>query len=373
MNRLALNKKDTPYFIFWHAYLLAGLFLGGWIAQASSGIFQVNSDNVNLAIRIESWGVYSSIFGFWLAQIFVYQKSIRTFPIYRGNLLNYQIFLFFSTFFILTYAAYVFYFNIENKNFYGTIPLFRPIFVVFETLFPFLIAFYFSKRQSSWNGLVVLLFFFCLLGFVVIGKRGVVVLCALCLAAVFGRSKYILGPFLILTLLGVTSLKGEPEDFILLIVHAFFVHIREISLYTEFDGEYMGLTYIAGLFSWVPSELLEFKREFSLGKVTRILIGEGDDLYSSGGKRIGIFGEAYINFGFWFIPLIGVIYGFLSNLFLRKLRKIPLFIGLFLCLFFPLGFFESGSDMFLGWYVFLVFAVSLRINLISKKPKYRSL
>ncbi len=351
--------------VFWHLYLLGSCFLGVYIAELSVGIFDVDSANIETAALIELFGVVSSIAGFWVIHL-VWNKTHEAliWPI-KWEEKNYNIILSICTLFISSYSIYLAIYDISDKNFYGSIPWLRPIFVFFETAFPFLVLYTSTKSGCRRNPLAITLLCICLLAFFSSGKRGVFFLSLICFVPMVNKRITLLLILVIPYLFIKLSNNGSDVEPYVAFIHAWFVHIREISLYTMYEGSYNGMTYLSGFVLWVPSELLEFKQQYSLGKLTRILIGEGDALYASGGKRIGIFGEAYINFGLHFVAFFGFMFGALSNIFSRKLRDTKQSVALFYMLFFPIGFFESGTDILLQWYILLFISVLMRFKLFA--------
>jgi oligosaccharide repeat unit polymerase len=61
------------------------------------------------------------------------------------------------------------------------------------------------------------------------------------------------------------------------------------------DVTYAGATYFAGLMSFVPTYLSQFREEFNIGVVTATAIGMSPQEHA--GIRLSAFGEMYINFG----------------------------------------------------------------------------
>lgn len=70
---------------------------------------------------------------------------------------------------------------------------------------------------------------------------------------------------------------------------------------------FFGLTYLAGIFSFVPRVLSPFRDTWSLGVVTARMAGFAPTEHP--GLRIGIFGEAYLNFGLLGVFLLSVFIG----------------------------------------------------------------
>jgi len=76
------------------------------------------------------------------------------------------------------------------------------------------------------------------------------------------------------------------------------------------DGHYFyGLTYLAGLMAFVPRFLSSFRDKWSYGVVTATLVGFKPTEHP--GLRIGLFGEAYLNFGLLGVILVGLSVGYM--------------------------------------------------------------
>ena len=75
------------------------------------------------------------------------------------------------------------------------------------------------------------------------------------------------------------------------------------------DGDYvLGKTYLAGLFSFIPRFLSEFRQEWALSLYTNRLVGFDPSLHA--GLRPGLFGEVYFNFSLIGVFCLGLILGY---------------------------------------------------------------
>lgn len=85
---------------------------------------------------------------------------------------------------------------------------------------------------------------------------------------------------------------------------------------TKWDKEFLnGNSFLAGLISFIPRSLSEFRDQWSYGLFTSHTIGSFDPKFP--GLRTGYFGEPYFNFGY-----VGVmIFGFISGLVVRYTEK----------------------------------------------------
>jgi oligosaccharide repeat unit polymerase len=110
---------------------------------------------------------------------------------------------------------------------------------------------------------------------------------------------------------------------------------------------YMGDTWLAALWP-LPATVSSFKNTYVLTSVTKDIVGISRE-FESGGLRISMFGEAYLNFGYIGVIGLGLLFGFL----IRKFNGVvdwaksqgPLI--LFPCMFFYLAglyqFYLSGT------------------------------
>ena len=101
-------------------------------------------------------------------------------------------------------------------------------------------------------------------------------------------------------------------------MNSFFVQIRDSSrlLYNfELKKEryVYGRTYIASAFGFIPTSIFPFKEKYNIGRITLKLFGLNPE--TSGGPRIGIIGESYINFGFIGVIILPCILGILVCIF----------------------------------------------------------
>jgi hypothetical protein len=72
-------------------------------------------------------------------------------------------------------------------------------------------------------------------------------------------------------------------------------------------GFFYGKTQLAGLLSFVPSFLLDFRADWNWGVVTTTMVGLNSEV--TPGLRTGPFGEAFFNFGLVGVLAAGLLYG----------------------------------------------------------------
>lgn len=102
----------------------------------------------------------------------------------------------------------------------------------------------------------------------------------------------------------------------------FGVQIRETArlIYNfELSGQsyYYGKTYLAAFLGFLPTKYFDFKENYLIGRVVLQLYGQ--DKETSGGPRVGIMGEGYINLGYLGVIISAVIVGIIAW-FLDKLQ-----------------------------------------------------
>jgi len=89
---------------------------------------------------------------------------------------------------------------------------------------------------------------------------------------------------------------------------------------SAWDGSMLlGKTYLAGILSFIPRSLSEFRETYALGVYTAKLAG-----FSSGehaGLRPGIFGEVFLNFGFLGVIFLSFIGGYTLRYVDAKLKE----------------------------------------------------
>lgn len=126
-----------------------------------------------------------------------------------------------------------------------------------------------------------------------------------------------------------------------------------------YDGDFLyGKTYLAALMSFVPRFLSDFREMWSLGVVTATAAGFNPIEHP--GLRISTFGEMFLNFGYFGVMLLGIMYGW----FLRKydcLLKYAMDRGMLLTstyskifIFTAIISLFTSSAGFFGFYVFLI-------------------
>ena len=172
--------------------------------------------------------------------------------------------------------------------------------------------------------------------------------------------------------LGLTWFRGEIElegasIYTVVIGMLFygnnFSDLRDGALFFASNNDTIlyGKTYIAGLMSFIPRFLSEFRECWAIGVVTASTVGYDPMMHP--GLRISKFGEPYLNFSYMGVVLSGIIYGY----FLRKydlLLKRCMSDNVPIAKFYSISYFTMtiieglfSSAGFYGVYVFFVINV----------------
>jgi oligosaccharide repeat unit polymerase len=131
------------------------------------------------------------------------------------------------------------------------------------------------------------------------------------------------------------------------------------------EGQFLfGKTQLAGILSFIPSSMLPFRSEWSLGVFTTSQVGLNSSIHP--GLRPVIFGEAYFNFGIPGVIIFSLLYGYIigrlsmyaNSVLLNSedmgIKKIKIFTAFFFAEL-------TGNIMITAgfFYVYVVFAVIL--------------
>jgi hypothetical protein len=105
-----------------------------------------------------------------------------------------------------------------------------------------------------------------------------------------------------------------------------FCDLRDFSwILSKFDGNfYLGKTILAGVLNFLPSAIFPFRDEFTIGRVTNVIVGLPTDTHF--GLRASNFGEWYLNFGWLGVIIEGLIlgigYAIVHNLFSAYFQRL---------------------------------------------------
>jgi hypothetical protein len=157
-----------------------------------------------------------------------------------------------------------------------------------------------------------------------------------------------------------------------------FSDTRDFATVLSFwDGHYLlGKTYLAGLMAFVPRFLSSFRDTWAFGVVTATMVGF--DPKEHPGLRIGIAGEAFLNFGLLGVCLLGLFVG--AGIRLMDLRmkqcvalqpRADMRAYSYLVMGTVIGVFQNTSSASTLYSVLLVFLISwvmLRVFVFLKLP-----
>lgn len=93
-----------------------------------------------------------------------------------------------------------------------------------------------------------------------------------------------------------------------------FSDLRDFSwILSGWDGNLLfGKTYLAGLMSFIPSSLSDFRETWSFGRVSLKIAGIYDEDVAHGGLRGTIYCESFINFGYIGLIAVSTFLGYIS-------------------------------------------------------------
>lgn len=88
-----------------------------------------------------------------------------------------------------------------------------------------------------------------------------------------------------------------------------FSDLRDLGwIFSKWNGDLLGgKTYLAAFISFIPRSMSEFRSDWGVSAFTNNLIGMSD---AHAGLRPGVFGEAFINFGYYGVILVGFLSGY---------------------------------------------------------------
>ncbi|MBS0620535.1 MAG: O-antigen polysaccharide polymerase Wzy [Verrucomicrobia bacterium] len=203
----------------------------------------------------------------------------------------------------------------------------RPLFNFTIALFPLACAFLALRYLQFQERTSLLLFALLLAMTLLFGVRGVFfgsvlfffackVYCAK--GKVHLRRTFCIAAFLFFTALYLNDLRDgitDPRHSLgLFVLHFFygnnFSDTRDFAwILSEWDGVFLqGKSYAAGLLSFIPRSLTTFRQDWSLALYTNSMLGF--DSATMPGLRPGLFGEAFLNFGYLGVGLFGLLYGY---------------------------------------------------------------
>ena len=217
-------------------------------------------------------------------------------------------------------------------------PALRPIaqFTAFYSILigSFALARYYQLKERSMLVVVLTLSF----GLLFYGERGnligIIALTAFASFIKLGRRLRL--KRLIIVLLGILAIvfildalrqrnfspSSIASGFLLSVFYGnSFSDTRDFAVVLSFwDGHhFFGLTYLAGLLAFIPRFLSSFRDTWALGVVTATLVGFKSTEHP--GLRVGLFGEAYLNFGLVGVWLLSLFIGATSRLIDLRMKQ----------------------------------------------------
>jgi len=244
----------------------------------------------------------------------------------------------------LLLLAVVIYFQVKTNNilaprtFFQANGFWRPFYNACLTLFPLTILFvglnclnkggffrwcYFAvlvvlsvflgTRMATLEPLLLLFFFYCIKNNAKINLRKIVIVATL----------FIYSTILLLSFRSNEVKRQYSNNEINAILYGnTFSDTRDLAyLIANWDKELLwGKTYTAGLISFIPRQFSEHREKWALGIFTARITNYDNKTFP--GFRPGFFGEAYFNFSFAGVILLGIITGYLLRYIDLKIKNI---------------------------------------------------
>jgi oligosaccharide repeat unit polymerase len=140
------------------------------------------------------------------------------------------------------------------------------------------------------------------------------------------------------------------------------------------DRSFYGATYLAGLMSFVPTYLSQFREQYNLGVITATAIGISPQEHA--GIRITSFGEMYINFGFVGVALMSFVVSYLvkcfDHLLTTRSRHLPAYQLAIVLELAQIPLSGLGSSLIPAIYSFFLITALLRIANFCLKVRPRT-
>lgn len=194
----------------------------------------------------------------------------------------------------IAYSIYPFIMGVYGILFFQ----YRKLFYVIFFLILFLLSFLFSTRGLAFGTLCQLLLFYIIykgrhLSYFKMIIMGLFVLFGVIsfqLLRTYATESTIMGEFL----------YGNT-----------FCDLRDLAwILSGWDEKLLyGKTYVAGILSFMPSSLLDFRTEWSFGRVS-LRIADVEVTQFHGGLRGTIYGESFLNFGWLGVVMFSIVYGY---------------------------------------------------------------
>ena len=232
------------------------------------------------------------------------------------------------------FILYIVYFGFRNmgsdiREILGTNGFLRPIMNLALSTYPTIVLIYLLLYMQYHNKLHLFLAIVLIIGSSVLASRSVM-FTSLVTAFMFysinkGRKISLVKVAMVgsVTVVGVFAASafrtgtisdfGGSTLFSQILYGNTFSDIRDFAWVLGYwDGNLLlGKTYAAGILSFVPSALSDFRQEWGMGHFTLTTTGMFSSERFHGGLRCTIFGEPYFNFGIIGVIIISFIYGYI--------------------------------------------------------------
>jgi oligosaccharide repeat unit polymerase len=194
--------------------------------------------------------------------------------------------------------------------------------------------------------------------------------------------KLVLTSSFLIVLVGVSRnfsevIKGEfsLEHTLMALSTSFFVSVRELTrvlfFFNDGDNSYLfGKTYIAGIFSFIPTRINSLKANYNYIRYTSIISNQNPDDF--GGMRSTYIGEAFVNFGFVgivLLPIFFALFVYIIHIFIKKYAINDFIYYLMVFWVFKvlvMPFYENGSSMILFFLITILFMFICAVRVISR-------
>ncbi len=387
-------KLDIFHFIILRFYVFPVLLLYPFHASIYNSqvvgqyLFDKGEPFIDFAFLITISGLIFIYLGWHLGKdrniIRIFNALFKPIILLNKNNIQSSICYFIVMFLGLSFLLYIIFIQIKEGFLFNPRAYFhsnnsiRPIYNLTNIFYPMLVTWtglrYIAYKRFYYLFLTILL---CLAG-IFLGSRGAIleIIVIVIIFAMFYNYKKIqlkkialiavifMSLAILLNMLrhSASSIKFSNEIF----YGNSFSDTRDFGLVLGmWDCEFLyGKTYLAGLMSFIPRSLSEFRNEWGLGVFTARTCGFDPLVHP--GLRPGMFGESYFNFGILGVALCGIIMGllfrFVDNnirIAIEKEKDVIKSYAYMLCFTFLMCF--SVSIGFAAFYVMIITTISLAI------------
>lgn len=227
---------------------------------------------------------------------------------------------------LLFFQIYYGYFG-DPRSFFMANPYYRPVYNIILATIVFFLPMLFINILLYKNKVDLILFFFAVVLSFFSGTRGSalypLVTCYI-FYVFYNKGKaslikiFFFAIIILLFAVFLSLMRGtEGIDFLNEISkisdHIFyrnnFSDTRDFAwVLAYWDGVYIqGKSYVAGLISFLPSYMSEYREVWSISRYTNSMVGFDSSIHP--GLRPGMFGEAYLNFGIYGVIVLGFMAG----------------------------------------------------------------